>query len=92
LIFGVRWATAHTGPFLFVRRLALNGDGGKKRGRPKSYMDAYDGRLIVRMSKDDIDILDQISKKKNKTKSELVRNAIIRLINDETSDFLYDVK
>lgn len=70
----------------------MNSDGGKKRGRPKSYLDAYDGRLIVRMSKDDIDILDQISKKKNKTKSELVRNAIIKLINDETSDFLYDVK
>lgn len=76
--------------FFLLRRLALS--SGKKRGRPKSYMDAYDGRLIVRMSKDDIDILDLISKKKNKTKSELVRNAIIKLINDETSDFLYDVK
>lgn len=65
----------------------MNGDGGKKRGRPKSYLDAYNAQLNVRMSKDNLDVLDRLSKEKHKSKSELVRLAIMHYINGDFKEF-----
>lgn len=62
------------------------GEGKKKRGRPKAYYDAYDGQINIRMSKNDIYMLDKISKEKNQSKSTFVRGLIIRYLNGEFED------
>lgn len=61
--------------------------GKKKRGRPKNYVDAYDAQLNVRMPKENIDILEKLSKEKCKSKSELVRLAIMHYINGDFKEF-----
>lgn len=58
----------------------------KKRGRPKARYDAYDSQLNIRMSKNDINMLDRISKEKNQSKSTFVRDLIIRYLNGELED------
>ena len=58
----------------------------KKRGRPKAYYDAYDSQLNIRMSKNDINMLERISKEKNQSKSTFVRDLIIRYLNGELED------